>query len=64
MARQNTEESSVRSLTVVGKKTYSISIPIDLIKVLGWQKGDKLVVRRKSKTLVVEKLTDGYTQKD
>lgn len=57
MARPQNDETSLRKLNFVGKKTYAVSLPIDLIKQLNWVKGDDLMVRRHGKTILIEKVT-------
>lgn len=55
MARQENHQTGIRKLSVVGSKSYAVSIPIEVIKQLGWQKGDTLLVRRQAATIVIEK---------
>lgn len=55
MARQENHQTSIRTLSVVGSKSYAVSLPIEVIKQLGWQKGDTLIVRRRATTIVIEK---------
>lgn len=56
MARPQNDETSLRKLNFVGKKTYAVSLPIDLIKQLGWARGDDLMVRRRGSTVLIEKV--------
>jgi antitoxin component of MazEF toxin-antitoxin module len=55
MARQENHQTGIRKLSVVGGKSYAVSIPIEVIKQLGWKKGDTLLVRRHATTIVIEK---------
>lgn len=55
MARPESHLSSRRKLSLVGKKTYSVSIPVNEITRLGWKKGDDLVVRRYKDYIIVQK---------
>jgi len=45
----------VRKLTVTGPgKTYYLTLPRGMIKDLDWKKGEKKVISRKGKKVVVE----------
>lgn len=54
MGARKAGEQQVRNLTQNTTGTYSISLPIELIRVLNWQQGQKLVVSRSGKKLVIE----------
>ena len=56
MARPDTDQTSKRKINLVGGKSYAISIPIDIIRALHWNKGDNVQVRRKGKSIVIERL--------
>jgi bifunctional DNA-binding transcriptional regulator/antitoxin component of YhaV-PrlF toxin-antitoxin module len=55
MARPYNDQKSIRKLSMVGKKTYAVSVPLETINELNWKKGDVLIVRRKGQLLVIEK---------
>ncbi len=55
MARPDNDQTGIRSLSMVGKKSYAVSIPVELIRQLKWQKGDTLIVRRTAEKIVIEK---------
>jgi len=42
-------------LSLVGLKTFAVTLPISEVKRLGWKKGDQLVVRRFKQSIVIEK---------
>ena len=45
MGRGNAGEEQIRTLTQVGGDTsYSVTLPIEGVRELGWQDGQKLVV--------------------
>ncbi len=47
-------KSVARKLTVTGNSgTYYVTLPKDLVRELGWRKGQKVVVEKKGETLVV-----------
>ena len=52
MARRRLEDRNIRKLAK-GKTSYLITIPIEVIRELGWQKGQKLVVEARGKGLLV-----------
>lgn len=55
MARPENHQTSLRKLSMVGKKSFSVSLPIESVKQLAWKKGDTLVVRRKGNQITIEK---------
>ena len=55
MARPDNDKTGLRKLNLVGSKSYAVSLPIDVIRVLGWKKGDNLQVRRQGDKLIIEK---------
>ena len=56
MPRQRVGEEQVRKLQRTGENgsSYMVTLPKELITELGWQKKQKVVVKKKGKTLVVE----------
>jgi len=54
MGARKAGEQNTRNLTENSTGTYSISIPISLIRDLRWQRGQKLIVKRQGKKLVIE----------
>lgn len=44
----------VRKITKVGKYSYSVTIPKDMIKKLGWKERQKVVVKQKGKSITVK----------
>jgi len=50
MARQKLENRNIRKLSKVGGgKTYSITLPIEYVRKLGWQKTQKVNVELDTK---------------
>ncbi len=47
-------QEQIRNLTQNRTGTYSISLPIELIRQLSWRSGQKLVVKRSGKKLIIE----------
>jgi bifunctional DNA-binding transcriptional regulator/antitoxin component of YhaV-PrlF toxin-antitoxin module len=55
MARKKIENRNVRKLSRVGNgKTYTITIPIEIIREFGWMKKQKLVVEMDKKNKIVK----------
>jgi bifunctional DNA-binding transcriptional regulator/antitoxin component of YhaV-PrlF toxin-antitoxin module len=46
MPRKPLEERNVRKLTKVGKDSYAVTIPIEMIRELGWRERQNLEVVR------------------
>ncbi len=55
MARPENDQTGKRRLSMVGTKTYAVSIPIEIIRQLRLKKGDDLIVRRIGNRIVIEK---------
>ena len=54
MGARRAGEQQIRNLTQNRTGTYSISLPIELIRQLKWQQSQKLIVSKRGKTLVIE----------
>lgn len=46
MARRKTEDTSIRKLTKVGGKSIGLTLPIELVRELGWKEKQKVTVKR------------------
>lgn len=46
MEKKTTEDKSVRKLTKVGGKSIGLTLPIELVRELGWREKQKVVVKR------------------
>jgi len=47
--------ADIRKLSVIGQgKTYYLTLPKNMIEELGWRKGQKLVVKLKGSSIVIE----------
>lgn len=54
MARKKSEDKNIRKLVKVGGgKTYSITLPIDMIRDLGWRQGQKLDIKKYGKGIII-----------
>ncbi len=52
--RETKRKASVRKITKTGTYTYYVTIPVEEIKALRWRKGQKVVVKRSGKKIVIE----------
>lgn len=46
MARRKTSNSAVRSLTRLGRGSIGLTLPIKLVRELGWRERQKVVVKK------------------
>ena len=53
--RPENHSKNNRKLSLVGGKSFAVTLPIEMITTLGWVKGQHLVVRRDGKKVVIEK---------
>lgn len=55
MARRSQEEHNIRKLTkVAGGGSYSVTIPIEYVRRLGWQEHQKLTVQLEADSVIVK----------
>ena len=54
MRRRSLKEKNIRKLTRLGRSSLGITIPIEMIRYLGWRERQKVVVKRRGKKLTVE----------
>ncbi len=55
MARRKLEDSNIRKLTKVGgNKSISMTLPIGLIRKLGWRKNQKVTVKKSGEKLIIK----------
>lgn len=56
MARPDNDQVTSRKLNMVGGKSFAVSLPISIVRMLGWSKGDKLFVHRQGNKIIIEKI--------
>ena len=44
----------VRKLTLAGKGSYYVTIPLSMIRSLKWKKGEKKTIRQEGKRIIIE----------
>jgi len=54
MAFAKSSSQPIRKLTRVGGQSYSVTIPLDYIRALGWKERQKVVVTMKGKKITIE----------
>lgn len=54
MPTQKTQNRNVRKLTKIAGKSFGLTLPIELVRSLGWKAHQKLTVSPKGKKLVVK----------
>lgn len=47
------DEQDIRKLTKVGQKSIAVTIPIKIVRELGWREKQKVVVRREGSGVTV-----------
>lgn len=58
MGTRKSGEQQIRNLTQNTTGTYNVSLPIQLIRELRWQRGQRLVVTRQGKKLIIQDWQD------
>jgi bifunctional DNA-binding transcriptional regulator/antitoxin component of YhaV-PrlF toxin-antitoxin module len=55
MAQRPFEERNIRKLTKTGRgRTMSVTLPIELVRELGWKEKQKVVVTKRGEKLMIE----------
>jgi bifunctional DNA-binding transcriptional regulator/antitoxin component of YhaV-PrlF toxin-antitoxin module len=54
MARRKLEERNTRKLSKKSNGSYSVTLPVEAVRELGWKKGQKLVVRKSGSKIIIE----------
>ncbi len=57
MSRSSNSKRHIRKLGTIGnaeQPSYYLTLPIDHIRTLGWESGQKLAVRKRGEKLVLE----------
>jgi len=47
-------EKNIRKITKIGKRSYGIIIPIDMVRGLKWKERQKVVVRLRGRKITIE----------
>jgi hypothetical protein len=54
MPTRKLEDSNIRKLTKVGNHSISVTLPIEIVRELGWKEKQKVVVKKVGKKLIIE----------
>lgn len=55
MARRKLNERNIRKLTRTGRgKSISVTLPIELVRELKWRDRQKVVIKKRGKTLTIK----------
>jgi hypothetical protein len=46
MANKRSDETNIRKLTKIGKKSIGLTLPIELVRDLGWREKQRVAVKR------------------
>lgn len=46
MARRRIEDKNIRKLSRIGNKSIGLTLPIDMVRELGWREKQKVMVKR------------------
>ncbi|MCF7812548.1 AbrB/MazE/SpoVT family DNA-binding domain-containing protein [Candidatus Gracilibacteria bacterium] len=54
MALSKTASQPIRKITKVGGASYSVTIPKDIVRALGWREHQKVVVTQRGQKITIE----------
>jgi len=54
MARTKASKNNIRKLTRIAKSSIGLTLPIDLVRKLGWKERQKVVVRAAGRHLIIK----------
>ncbi len=54
MGMRTLENQTVRTISQNNSGTYAVTLPIAIVRHLGWRKGQKIVVKRRGKKIIIE----------
>ena len=58
MARRSFDERNIRTLLLFAKRSYAITLPIEIVRDLGWRKRQRVRVRKAGRRIVIEEEQD------
>ena len=53
MGRRKLENNNIRKLTKLGGKSTAVTLPIEIVRELGWREKQKVVVKKKGKGIYI-----------
>lgn len=54
MVQRKKVDKDVRKLTKVGGHSIAVTLPIELVRELGWRERQKVVVKKRGKGIIIE----------
>ncbi len=54
MGRRKLSDKNIRKLSKIGGKSIGVTIPIEMVRKLGWRSKQKVVVEERGKTIVIK----------
>lgn len=54
MARNKIGKENTRKLTKLGKKSFGLTLPIEIVRKLGWRERQKVTVKQKGRKLEIK----------
>lgn len=55
MKKIKSRDESIRKITKTGGYTHYVTLPKEELQALGWREGERVFVRRRGESLIVEK---------
>ncbi|MEK7140198.1 MAG: AbrB/MazE/SpoVT family DNA-binding domain-containing protein [Patescibacteria group bacterium] len=53
MGNKRSDKENIRKITKVGKGSLMVTLPIDLVRKLGWKEKQRVVVKRKGSKIII-----------
>jgi antitoxin component of MazEF toxin-antitoxin module len=53
MADKKSTEKNIRKLTKLGKKSIGLTLPIEMVRDLGWKEKQRVVVKKSGNKLII-----------
>lgn len=54
MSRRLLKEKNIRKITKVGRGSFAVTIPIEMIGQLGWRERQKVTVKKSGQKIIIE----------
>lgn len=54
MANKKSTERNIRKLTRAGQKSIAVTLPIEIVRELGWKEKQKVIVKKSGSKLIIE----------
>ncbi|MFA7319585.1 MAG: hypothetical protein WC022_03265 [Parcubacteria group bacterium] len=53
MANKKSTETGIRKLTKVGRASIAVTLPIELVRELGWKERQRVTVKKSGQNLII-----------